>query len=254
MRQHAGAADEPPEPSLLQPAPTGLIRTAWQQVLSRVPIRLDPGRRAAAAVGFAVLAAAVITGLWLLAERPRAVAVGDNTSGIASTPNPLGSSLLSPPSQPVTRAAASSAAAVVVDVAGKVRRPGLYRLPGGARIDDAVRAAGGALAGVDLTSLNLAAKVVDGQQILVGLPASSGAPIGSVPGGGSATATGAVTVDLNTATLEQLESLPGVGPVLGQNILDWRTAHGQFTSIDQLQDVTGIGPAKFADLKGLVTL
>ncbi len=146
---------------------------------------------------------------------------------------------------------------MVVDVAGKVRHPGLYRLPVGARVDDAVRAAGGALAGVDVSSLNLAARVVDGQQILVGIapPAGAGAaPTGGAAGPGGAAGTSAGPVDLNTAGLDQLETLPGVGPVLGQHILDWRTAHGRFATVDQLLDVTGIGPAKFAALRALVSV
>jgi competence protein ComEA len=155
---------------------------------------------------------------------------------------------------------------VVVDVAGKVRRPGLYRLPEGARVDDAVRAAGGSLRGVDLSSLNLAARVVDGQQILVGIGGGVGVGGGAGVGGPGAApgaamsrsavagGTAAAMVNLNSATLDQLESLPGIGPVLAQHILDWRTQHGQFATVDQLQDVSGIGPAKFAALKGLVGL
>ena len=143
---------------------------------------------------------------------------------------------------------------VVVDVAGRVRHPGLYRLPPGARVDDAVRAAGGALPGVKLDALNLAAPLVDGQQIAVGIrPAADagGAPIAGVSAP-ARTASG--PVDLNSATLEQLETLPGVGPVLAQHVLDWRGAHGRFTSVDQLNDVTGIGDVKFGALKPLVTV
>jgi competence protein ComEA len=139
----------------------------------------------------------------------------------------------------------------VVDVAGKVRRPGLYRLRTGSRVDDAVRAAGGALAGVDLSSLNLAAKVVDGQQILVGVAPPAGAAPPAAPGGGPTATAG--PLDLNSASLDQLETLPGVGPVLAQHIVDWRTAHGGFTSTDQLNDVPGIGDVKFAALQPLVT-
>jgi competence protein ComEA len=146
---------------------------------------------------------------------------------------------------------------VVVDVAGKVRHPGVYRLPVGSRVDDAVRAAGGALHGVRLDSLNLAARLVDGQQVAVGVPPAGGAAGGAGGAGQSGAAPpGGATgdVNLNTATSEQLQSLPGVGPVLAQHILDWRGQHGRFTSVDQLQDVSGIGPAKFAAIKDLVTL
>ena len=153
----------------------------------------------------------------------------------------------------------SSAALVVVDVAGKVRHPGLYRLSPGSRVDDAIRAAGGARPGVRLDGLNLAAKLVDGQQVAVGIaPAAGGGGIaGGGSGGGGGGASGGSTgapVNLNTATLDQLQTLPGVGPVLAQHILDWRSQHGSFSSVDQLDDVTGIGDVKFAALKPLVTV
>ncbi len=146
---------------------------------------------------------------------------------------------------------------LVIDVVGRVANPGVYRLPSGSRVDDAVRAAGGALPGVDLSSLNLAQVLADGEQIAVSV---TGAPGGVAGVAGGATAAGAdsaaVTgpVNLNSATAAQLDALPGVGPVLAQHILDWRTAHGQFTSIDQLREVSGIGEAKYADLKSLVTV
>ena len=145
---------------------------------------------------------------------------------------------------------------LVVDVAGKVRHPGVYRLPAGSRVDDALRAAGGALPGVDLTMLNLAAPLADGQQIAVGVAgASAAAPAAGAasPTGGDQAGGGAL-VNINTADQQQLESLPGIGPVLAQHILDWRAAHGSFGSVEQLQEVSGIGSAKFAQLKPLVTV
>lgn len=212
-------------------------------------MRLDPGRRAAVAVGGAVLVAAVATGLWLLASRPRALPVASTPSPIAGAVSPAGSSVAPLPP--------SSAADVVVDVAGKVHRPGLYRLRAGARVDDALRAAGGALPGVELNSLNLAAKVSDGQQVLVGLAPPMGVVADGAAGASAGAPTGASTaglVSLNSATLEQLDALPGVGPVLAQHILDWRAEHGGFAAVSQLQDVSGIGPAKYDTLKNLVTL
>lgn len=128
---------------------------------------------------------------------------------------------------------------VVVDVTGKVRRPGVRRLPTGSRVADAVKAAGGALPGADTGALNLARLVADGEQVAVGVP---------VPAPG---ATGAL-VSLSAATPEQLETLPGVGPVLARHIVDYRTQHGGFTSVDQLDEVTGIGDRRLADLKPLV--
>ncbi|TCM43524.1 comEA protein [Kribbella sp. VKM Ac-2568] len=138
---------------------------------------------------------------------------------------------------------------MVVHVAGKVRRPGLVRAKPGSRVADVLAMAGGALPGVDLTTLNLARPVTDGEQILVGV---SGAPQPSATQPGSPTTPGTTSgepVNLNTATLAQLESLPGVGPVLAQRILDWRTEHGRFTSVDELQEVTGVGTKKFESLK-----
>jgi competence protein ComEA len=126
-------------------------------------------------------------------------------------------------------------------------------LPAGARVDDAIRAAGGARPGVRLDGLNLAAKLVDGQQVAVGVAPAPGAAVGggaAAPSGGSSGA----PVNLNTATLDQLQTLPGVGPVLAQHVLDWRSQHGSFTSVAQLNDVTGIGDVKFAALKSLVTV
>lgn len=135
----------------------------------------------------------------------------------------------------------------MVHVAGKVRRPGLVRAKAGSRVADVVAAAGGALPGVDLTGLNLARQVTDGEQILVGV---GGGPLAGTPSvvspGASA---GDRPLDLNTATLAQLEALPGVGPVLAQRILDWRTEHSRFTSVDELQEVTGVGAKKFDSLK-----
>jgi competence protein ComEA len=224
----------------------GVRAGPWQRWLARLPVRLDPGRRAAAGVGLAVLLAALLTGIWLATHQPHTVAVSTRAPRAALPARPAAVSSRS-------TTAPAAARVVVVDVAGKVRHPGLYRLPAGARIDDALRRAGGALAGVDLSSLNLAARLVDGEQILVGVPgqAPAGGPAPPVSGAASG---GAAVVDLNTATSDQLEALPGVGPVLAQHILDWRSAHGAFTAIGQLQDVSGIGPAKFAAIKDLVTL
>jgi competence protein ComEA len=225
--------------------------SSWHALLARLPVRLDPGRSGAFAVGMAVLAAALITGLWLVTQRPDAVPVGAaNGAQLSSAPTPVGSGALVTSAAATTSPASPTATLLVVDVAGKVRRPGLYRLPDGSRVDDAIRAAGGPLRGVDLSSLNLAALVADGQQILVGQPAAPGL-VGGAPGATPA-ATGPVS--LNTATLEQLETLPGVGPVLAQNIIDWRTANGGFDSVDQLTDVSGIGDVTFAELQPLVTL
>ncbi len=144
----------------------------------------------------------------------------------------------------------AAAAEVVVSVVGRVARPGLVRLPDGSRVADALDAAGGALPETDLVALNLARRLSDGEQLLVGVAPPPGQPMdGGVVG---APAAASPLVDLNTATLEQLDTLPGVGPVTAQRILDWRAAHGRFTSVDQLREVSGIGEVRFSKLKDLV--
>lgn len=214
--------------------------------------RADPGRRGVVAVAVAALVAAALTYLWVRAS-------GAHTSDLAPAPT-VGSALSSGASTMVTSvgsppgSACAAPGSVVVDVAGKVRRPGVYTLPTSARVVDAVRAAGGALPGVSVAALNLAAHLSDGQQISVGV--TPAAPVGTAPGSSPPTGgtVAGAPVNLNTAGLEQLEALPGVGPVLAQHILDWRTEHGGFTSVDQLQQVSGIGDAKYATLKPLVTV
>jgi competence protein ComEA len=151
---------------------------------------------------------------------------------------------------------------LVVHVVGAVRRPGLYRLRDGARVADAVARAGGATGGAELTALNLAAPLVDGVQILVPRrPAAAGAVEtgGDVPSGlplGSTTAaTGGMgpKLSLSSATADQLDELPGVGPITAQKILDYRAEHGPFRSVDDLDAVPGIGPTRIEQLRDLVT-
>jgi competence protein ComEA len=141
---------------------------------------------------------------------------------------------------------------VTVDVAGKVRRPGVTTLPAGSRVVDAIDKAGGARRQVDLTGLNLARVLVDGEQVLVGRGVTPGGLAGTASS--AAPATDGALVNLNTATSEQLDTLPGVGPVTAQKILDWRTAHGAFASVDELLEVDGIGEKTLADLAPHVTL
>jgi len=138
---------------------------------------------------------------------------------------------------------------VVVDVAGAVRHAGLYRLRSGSRIDDAIAAAGGPTAKAQLDSVNLAAPVADGEQVVVPGRGAAGAVAASSAAAGSSPS---APLDLNSATLEQLESLPGIGPVTAQKILDYRQTHGAFHSVAELEAVPGIGPAHMAQLKGLV--
>jgi competence protein ComEA len=166
---------------------------------------------------------------------------------------PQTSVALAPPVAPPTETA-TAPTGVVVDVVGAVRRPGLYRLEQGARIADAVSRAGGATRKADLALINLAAPLADGEQVVV--PArGSATPVAPSGAGGSSAAPGAPAggpVHLSTATLEQLDSLPGIGPVTAQKILDYRQKHGAFTSVDELDAVPGIGPARLDQLKDLV--
>ncbi|MFI9598375.1 helix-hairpin-helix domain-containing protein [Streptomyces sp. NPDC052043] len=164
---------------------------------------------------------------------------------------------------PVTArgAPASPGAEIVVDVSGKVRRPGIQRLPAGSRVADALQAAGGVRSGTSTDGLNRARFLVDGEQVVVGgpAPAPAAAPDGPGPGspvgaaGTGAAGTPRAPVSLNTASADQLQTLPGVGPVLAGRIVDYRTQHGGFRSVDQLREVSGIGTRRFADLRDLVS-
>lgn len=213
---------------------------------SALPDRLRGSRWALAPRHLAVVAAVLAIGLawavWSLARaRPEAVPEPRPAAGIVS-----GS-----PVRPGGSTPTAAAQVVVVHVAGKVRRPGLVRAKPGARVADVVTAAGGALPGVDLTGLNLARQVVDGEQILVGVPGGP-PPATPMPSSGPGGPPSGGQVDLNTATLAQLEDLPGVGPVLAQRIVDWRTEHGRFSSVEELQEVSGVGEKKFESLKSHV--
>jgi competence protein ComEA len=185
--------------------------------------RWDPGSRGLPVLAVVAVVAAVAAGFVVLRARPHEVAA--------------------PPTAAVS-AAPDAGGVVVVDVAGKVRHPGIVRLPLGSRVDDAVRAAGGPLPGASYDGLNRARKLTDGEQVLVGVPP----PVGSAAGGSMADA----RIDLNAADVSALDSLPGIGPVLAQKIVDWRTEHGRFASVDQLREVSGIGESKFAALKNKV--
>jgi competence protein ComEA len=153
------------------------------------------------------------------------------------------------PATPPVGEAAESSTTVVVSVVGLVVRPGLVTLPTGARVAEAIEAAGGLSPEADPASVNLAAVVADGQQIAVGVGGSVESGSTAAPGQGSAG-----PVNLNTAGVAELDALPGIGPVLAQRIVDHRTREGPFTSVDQLDDVPGIGPSIAAELADLVGL
>ena len=135
---------------------------------------------------------------------------------------------------------------VVVHVAGEVRHPGVYRLPAGSRVTDAVERAGGGTADADLDTINLAARLADGQQVV--MPAAAAAP-GVAMQGSSSEVVPDGPISLGSATLEQLDTIEGIGPVTAQSILDFRDQHGGFSSVDELDQVDGIGPATLDALR-----
>ncbi|WNG91218.1 ComEA family DNA-binding protein [Mycobacterium sp. ITM-2016-00318] len=218
-------------------------------------VRADPGRAGAIALGVVGVVAVLVTVFTLLADK---------------TPPVVSAKL--PPVEMVSSAQPSPSAPapdgpVIVSVVGLVHKPGLVTLSSGARIADALTAAGGALDGADLIGLNMARRVADGEQIIVGIAAPPGEPttmgssVASEPAAASASGAPTTTeaasapgtsVDLNTATEEQLDALPGVGPVTAAAIVAWRAANGSFTSVDQLADVDGIGPARLEKLRAQV--
>lgn len=257
---HTSEAGDEADPNSLLPRwlPDAAAETGW---LARV--RADPGRAGAIALAVIAAVAVLITVFTVLRDQPAPV--------ISAKLPPV--EMVSTASPRTEDLAASSAAPpveqVVVSVVGLVHKPGLTTLAPGSRIADALTAAGGALDGADTVGLNLARPLVDGEQIVVGLAPPPGLPVlgssvGAVTPAADAPRTSTAPtpagpgpkpgepVNLNTATVEQLDALPGVGPVTAAAIVAWRDAHGKFTRVDQLGDVDGIGPARLDKLRALV--
>lgn len=207
------------------------------------------GLSAAQVAALAVLVAVglAITAWWVVRDDP----------GVPVAVPVEGSALVTPVQDGPDSVVASASPSVppvtelVVDVTGKVRRPGIVVLPPGSRVEDALKAAGGVRPRADLLALNRARLVVDGEQIVVGVPAPPSLAASSAPAPGT---TGESLININTATTIELEELPGVGPVTAGAIIAWRDANGGFRSVDQLLDVDGIGEKTLADLAPLVTL
>ena len=260
------SADHPPDESSDRagpavppgrPSPDGQLGSRAVALLARLPI--SPGRLLAMGGGLVLVA---IAALWLLRPPPAAVESGLPRATPSSGPSQ---------SEAAVPTSAPKRTRVVVAVAGLVRHPGLYRLAAGARVDDLIRVAGGMRPGADAERTNLAAPLADGQQLYVprigqvdtpaplepnggtggaggeGTPSVPGAP---GPGGGVGGLSG--PIDLNTATADELDTLPGVGPATAESILAYRTEHGSFRSVDELLEVRGIGDAKLAALRAKV--
>lgn len=202
--------------------------------------RLDSLSRGELAGLIVVVVATLLgAGLWYTRSLPRPVE-------IAAPPSAASPALTAAPS------ASPSPVPVIVDVAGWVRRPGVYEFAPGDRVIDAVRRAGGARRGADLTSLNLAAPLADGTQIVVARPGAT------APGGVGSTGTGTTgpttLINVNTAGETELETLPGVGPVTAAAIIDYRTQNGPFATVDDLIDVSGIGPSTLEQIRPFATV
>ncbi|MEU3001857.1 ComEA family DNA-binding protein [Streptomyces sp. NPDC006995] len=279
------AVDEPPDtppPASAPPVPrsemvgempagTSRARRLVSAVRERLPlwvrIRCGMAPRTPVVLGLVLLAAVAVATAHFWSVRPQAVRapepVADEAAAPALPADPLRSGAPGPDPRPAageppSGSGGTGSGQIVVDVSGKVRRPGVRRLPAGSRVEDALEAAGGVRTGTDVTGLNRARILVDGEQVAVGLP--PGLPVfgtrgGGVESGAAGVQGGAgpsVPLSLNTATAEQLETLPGVGPVLAQHMIDYRAEHNGFRSVDELRQVRGIGDRRFADLQPLV--
>ncbi|MFF4447000.1 helix-hairpin-helix domain-containing protein [Streptomyces sp. NPDC001502] len=227
-------------------------------VRERLPLwlqdRCEVRPRAVAAVGVVLLAAVGCAGQQYWSARPRAVTVPAVVAP-GAVPGAVPAAATAPAEAPAPGAGAGGvggAARIVVDISGKVRDPGVRRLPAGSRVEDALAAAGGVRPGTDTTGLNRARVLMDGEQVVVGAPAQPPPAAGPGGGAGSGPGPGPGPLSLGSATVAQLDGLPGVGPVLAQHIVDFRTARGGFRSVEELRQVDGIGERRFADLRTLV--
>lgn len=247
---NATSATRATSPPVLTP-PAVVARSRWQV-----------SHRAALGAGAVLLLAVmVLVGRTVLADRaaapvpvaasPTGVTTGGDRSSFApASSTPSGGS-----------ASARSSGEVYVHVVGRVRSPGVVRIPAGSRVADAVERAGGASGGADLTQVNLARVAVDGEQVVVPRQGEQVAPTPGAAGPGPAAAggapageTGAALVPLNTADQAALEALPGVGPVLAERIIEWRTTNGGFTTVEELNEVSGIGEKLFAQISPKVSV
>ncbi len=228
-------------------------RRAALRLLPRTPpgFRLALGPRTFSALSILVACGLSVTTWWAVQGRPQELRVEEIArEEIADSTGPT---TQESGAEPTVALAAGAPADVVVDVSGRVRRPGIAVLPAGARVADALEAAGGARRSRDLNELNLARRLIDGEQILVGLPSPSG--VGAAAAAAPAGTSGAgPLVNVNTADQAELETLPGVGPVTALAIISRRSQHGGFGAVEELLDVQGIGEATLAQLAPYVTV
>ncbi|MFE1587704.1 helix-hairpin-helix domain-containing protein [Streptomyces sp. NPDC058737] len=261
----------PPLPRPDAPGDTGTddrggATTTWRErtglaLRERMPLWLQTRcgleRRSVAALSVLLVVAAVFAVQHFWSGRTQPVAapevVREAAAYGAATPGPATEDRATANEpEPGAAPATGAGAEIVVDVGGKVRKPGVHSLPAGSRVEDALRAAGGVKPGTKTDGLNRARFLVDGEQVIVGASAPPPAPGSVTAPGGGAGAGPTAPVSLNTGTADQLDTLPGVGPVLAQHIIDYRTQHGGFRSVDELREVNGIGERRFADLRDLV--
>lgn len=194
------------------------------------------------ALATVAVAASVLLVWWLLAGRPH-------------SSDPVAPLAFASSAAPEASGVPSAAPELIVDVVGKVNQPGIVTVPKGSRVFEAIEAAGGLKGRVDVTGINMARELSDGEQVLVGIDPVAAPGAEAVPGAGAAGGMPAVgKINLNTATIEQLDTLPGVGPVTAQAILGWRQTNGRFGAVEDLLDVKGIGEATLAELKDLVVV
>jgi len=242
--------DEAGDPLVPRWLPDTLDRRSWA-----ARVRADPGRAGAVAMAIVAALAVLVTVFTVLRDRPAPV-MSAKLPPVERVPEKAA------PSRPSLSGQPAAPDHLIVSVVGLVHNPGLVTLAPGARVADALQAAGGVVNGADTIGLNMARPLGDGEQIVVGLAPAPGQPTalrssvaaGSTPGPGRGPQKppAGQVLDLNTATVDQLDALPGVGPVTAGAIVAWRQANGRFTSVDQLGDIDGIGPARLEKLRPLV--
>ena len=226
--------------------------------------RIDTLSRAELA-GLVIVIVLCVAGaaVWYLRSLPKPITVAEVPGGVATAVPPAsGAAVPFVSGAPMPSVSASgqpvAAAPMIIDVTGHVRRPGVYEFPAGSRVIDAIERAGGPRENAVLSALNLAAPLADGQQVVVPGPKDPVAPVvpgaPAVPGTPAASGASGALVNVNTADATALETLPGVGEVTAAAIIEHRTENGPFTSVDQLEDVSGIGPSTLEEIRPHVTV